>query len=90
MSIFLGSEERKSFHLDIPKDQSPAGKDRSFFMDAYAMGARWHMSRFGSTQAQLAAICAKTHWHVGLMLKLLTAACTLCPFELKPVFSKTG
>ena len=24
-------------------------------MDAYAMGARWHMDRFGSTQQQLAA-----------------------------------
>ncbi len=56
----------KSFKLDIPEDQSPAGKDRSIFMDAYAMGARWHMSRYGSTQEQLAAICAKNHWHGSL------------------------
>jgi acetyl-CoA acyltransferase len=35
-------------------------------MDAYAMGARWHMNRFGSTQRQLAVICAKNHWHGSL------------------------
>ena len=59
-------EVGKSFKLDIPQGQGPAGKDRSVFMDAYAMGARWHMSRFGSTQEQLAAICAKNHWHGSL------------------------
>ncbi|HCY86526.1 MAG TPA: thiolase [Desulfobacteraceae bacterium] len=56
----------KSFKLDIPEGQGPAGKDRSVFMDAYAMGARWHMSKYGSTQEQLAAICAKNHWHGSL------------------------
>ncbi|MDD9301884.1 MAG: thiolase family protein [Desulfobacter sp.] len=56
----------KSFTLDIPPDQTPPGKDRSVFMDAYAMGARWHMSKYGSTQEQLAAICAKNHWHGSL------------------------
>jgi acetyl-CoA acetyltransferase len=35
-------------------------------MDAYAMGARWHMSRFNSTQHQLAVICAKNHRHGSL------------------------
>ena len=35
-------------------------------MDAYAMGARWHMSRFNSTQQQLAVICAKNHFHGSL------------------------
>ena len=35
-------------------------------MDAYAMGAKWHMSRFGSTQRQLAAICSKNHFHGSL------------------------
>ena len=30
------------------------------------MGAKWHMSRFGTTQRQLAAICAKNHWHGSL------------------------
>ena len=35
-------------------------------MDAYAMGARWHMDRYGSTQQQLAEICAKNHFHGSL------------------------
>jgi acetyl-CoA acetyltransferase len=35
-------------------------------MDAYAMGARWHMDRFGSTRDQLAVICAKNHFHGSL------------------------
>jgi acetyl-CoA acetyltransferase len=56
----------QSFTLEIPADQSPPGDGRSIFMDAYAMGARWHMSRFGSTQHQLAVICAKNHWHGSL------------------------
>lgn len=56
----------KSFDLKIPEDLSPPGKDRSIFMDAYAMGARWHMSKYGSTQEQLAHICAKNHWHGSL------------------------
>jgi len=30
------------------------------------MGARWHMSRFNSTQQQLAVICAKNHFHGSL------------------------
>ncbi len=56
----------KSLNVEIPGDQTPPGDGRSIFMDAYAMGARWHMSRFGSTQRQLAAICAKNHWHGSL------------------------
>jgi len=50
----------------IPEDQTPPGDGRSIFMDAYAMGARWHMQTFGSTQEQLALICAKNHWHGSL------------------------
>lgn len=52
--------------VQIPEGQSPPGEGRSIFMDAYAMGCRWHMDRFGSTQRQLAAICAKNHWHGSL------------------------
>ncbi len=60
------AEVNKSLNVEIPGDQTPPGDGRSIFMDAYAMGARWHMSRFGSTQRQLAAICAKNHWHGSL------------------------
>ena len=56
----------KTFKVAIPPDQAPPGDGRSIFMDAYAMGAKWHMSRFGSTQQKLAAICTKNHWHGSL------------------------
>jgi len=60
------TELNKTFEIDIPEDQTPPGEGRSVFMDAYAMGAKWHMSKFGSTQKQLAAICAKNHFHGSL------------------------
>lgn len=59
-------EVNKSLDLEIPEGQTPPGEGRSIFMDAYAMGARWHMNRFGTTQRQLALICAKNHWHGSL------------------------
>ncbi|NIB44914.1 thiolase family protein [Pseudomaricurvus alkylphenolicus] len=36
-------------------------KDRSMFMDTYAMQAAWHMHRYGTTQHQLAIAAAKSH-----------------------------
>jgi acetyl-CoA acetyltransferase len=54
------------FQVDVPEGQTPPGEGRSIFMDAYAMGAKWHMKRFGSTQKQLATICAKNHFHGSL------------------------
>ncbi len=59
-------EVNKTFTVEIPEGQSPPGEGRSIFMDAYAMGARWHMSKFGTTQRQLAVVCAKNHWHGSL------------------------
>ncbi|MCB2186555.1 MAG: thiolase family protein [Deltaproteobacteria bacterium] len=53
-------------NLQIPADESAPGAGRSIFMDAYAMGARWHMDRFGTTQEQLALIAAKNHHHGSL------------------------
>ncbi len=64
--INMMMELNKTFSVEIPPDQAPPGDGRSIFMDAYAMGAKWHMDRFGSTQRQLAAICAKNHWHGSL------------------------
>lgn len=57
---------KKSFQLEMPEDQTPAGQGRSIFMDTYAMMAAWHMNRFGSTQRHMAKICAKNHWHGAL------------------------
>jgi acetyl-CoA acetyltransferase len=59
-------EVSKQFTVKIPESQSAPGEGRSVFMDAYAMGARWHMSKFGSTQRQLAVICSKNHLHGSL------------------------
>ncbi|WP_068400972.1 thiolase family protein [Kribbia dieselivorans] len=37
------------------------GPDRTMFMDTYAAQAAFHMTQFGTTQAQLAAVAAKNH-----------------------------
>ena len=61
--INMFMELNKKLDFKLPDGETPPGEGRSIFMDAYAMGARWHMKNFGSTQKQLAAICAKNHWH---------------------------
>ncbi|MFX1344432.1 MAG: thiolase family protein [Promethearchaeota archaeon] len=43
------------------EQESKKKKDHSIFMDFYAMGARAHMKRYGTTQRQIAAIAAKNH-----------------------------
>jgi acetyl-CoA acetyltransferase len=62
----LMEKATQMFTVDIPEGQTPPGEGRSIFMDAYAMGARWHMNKYGSTQRQLATICAKNHFHGSL------------------------
>jgi len=64
LNLFMELNRRVT--IEIPPDETPPGSDRSVFMDAYAMAARWHMSKYGSTQRQLAAICAKNHFHGSL------------------------
>jgi acetyl-CoA acetyltransferase len=64
--ISMIMEVGKSFKIDLPEEESAPGEGRSIFMDAYAMGARWHMDRFGSTQKQLAHIASKNHFHGSL------------------------
>lgn len=56
----------QSYSVALPKGEAAPGQGKSIFMDVYAMGARWHMDRFGSTQRQLAAICSKNHFHGSL------------------------
>jgi acetyl-CoA acetyltransferase len=43
-----------------------AGQSRSMFMDVYAMAARAHMERYGTTKRQLAAVAAKNSFHGSL------------------------
>lgn len=52
--------------LEIPDGETPPGTGRSIFMDAYAAMARWHMAKYGTTQRQLATVCAKNHYHASL------------------------
>ncbi len=43
------------------KESEGGEKNHSVFMDFYAMGARAHMKKHGTTQRQIAAIAAKAH-----------------------------
>jgi len=64
--IKMFEEVSKQIKVTVPEGQTPPGEGRSIFMDANAMGTRWHMGKYGSTQRQLAVICAKNHWHGSL------------------------
>jgi acetyl-CoA acetyltransferase len=39
------------------------GSDRTLWMDTYAMQAQLHMTRYGTTQRQIAIGAAKNHWY---------------------------
>ncbi|HOD72436.1 MAG TPA: thiolase family protein [Deltaproteobacteria bacterium] len=56
----------KKIDFKPPDGETPPGEGRSIFMDAYAMGARWHMKTYGSTKHQLSVICSKNHYHGSL------------------------
>lgn len=43
------------------EEPPPPPKSHSIFMDFYALGARRHMEKYGTTQRQLAVIAAKNH-----------------------------
>jgi acetyl-CoA acetyltransferase len=45
---------------------SGAGQNRSMFMDVYAMAARAHMERYGTTKEQFAAVASKNSYHGSL------------------------
>jgi acetyl-CoA acetyltransferase len=68
--IEMMKEEAKKKAEELKKEgklkNDEKQKDRSAFMDIYAMGARMHMERYGSTQRQLAVIAAKNHFHGSL------------------------
>ncbi|PKN76463.1 MAG: thiolase [Deltaproteobacteria bacterium HGW-Deltaproteobacteria-10] len=55
--------KEKSEVLGIPYEETDVGKDRSPFMDYYAVKAIKVMKKYGYTQEQLARVCAKTHHH---------------------------
>ncbi|MFX1280571.1 MAG: thiolase family protein [Promethearchaeota archaeon] len=53
--------KEKEKHSKEGGDKPQKKKDHSIFMDFYAMGARAHMKRYGTTQRQIAAIASKNH-----------------------------
>ena len=46
-----------------PPPGSESDKPYSRFMAIYAAFCRWHMKTYGTTQRQIAAVCAKNHQH---------------------------
>ncbi len=46
-----------------PPPESESDKPYSKFMAIYAAMCRWHMKTYGTTQRQMAAVCAKNHQH---------------------------
>lgn len=47
--------------IKMPEGHLAVGQGRTVFMDIYAVFARWHMARYGTTQRQLAVIASKNH-----------------------------
>jgi acetyl-CoA acetyltransferase len=46
--------------------QFETGKDRTMFMDTYALQARYHMKKYGTTQRQIAIGASKNHYFGSL------------------------
>lgn len=47
----------------VPPMGSESDRPYSRFMAVYAAMCRWHMKTYGTTQRQIAAVCAKNHQH---------------------------
>jgi len=63
----LNPEEWHDYYARAAKETGksfdPKSAGGTIFMDTYAMQAKWHMQRHGTTQAQIAAGASKNHWH---------------------------
>lgn len=59
-------ENRRQLEQSGEVKKGEGGGARSPFMDIYSMASRAHMSRYGTTQRQLAVIAAKNHYHGSL------------------------
>lgn len=62
----LEALRRSAKESGASKATEGAGEKRSMFMDLYALAARAHMRRFGTTAGQFAAIAAKNSRHGSL------------------------
>jgi acetyl-CoA acetyltransferase len=61
--LIIREEEKKMASLRPGQERT---RDRSIFMDFYAISARNHMARYGTTPEQLAEIAVKNHYHGSL------------------------
>jgi len=66
-------EASKAQEEEILKAREARGEEkkeksgqRTVFMDLYAMGARMHMEKYGTTQRHLAVISSKNHFHSSM------------------------
>lgn len=57
---------QRAKNAGMDNDMDGAGAKRSIFMDIYASMALEHMSKYGTTQAQFAAVSAKNAYHGSL------------------------
>lgn len=63
----LDTFDAASWHAEYARAAAESGAewdpsgDRSVAMDTYGIQASWHMHRYGTTQAQIAAAAAKSH-----------------------------
>jgi acetyl-CoA acetyltransferase len=71
--LALMIEGMKKQEQEVQKSQEAKGEGgkkksgpRSVFMDVYAIIARAHMEKYGTTQRQLAAISSKNHFHSSM------------------------
>lgn len=67
MEGFKKQEEKIKKETEAKEGNGKAKSgDRTIFMDFYAWAARRHMEKYGTTQAQLAAIASKNHFHSSM------------------------
>jgi acetyl-CoA acyltransferase len=68
LASFMESAKQAEAQIEQQREggekQKTAG--RSIFMDVYAMAARNHMKKYGTTQRQLAVISSKNHFHSSM------------------------
>jgi acetyl-CoA acetyltransferase len=60
------NEMIESLNKAAQSEGGGAGQSRSMFMDVYAMAARAHMQRYGTTKEQFAMVAAKNSFHGSL------------------------
>jgi acetyl-CoA acyltransferase len=63
MQQFLDAYSGKVSDIKPPPGVEIDPKMFSLFMEGYALQAKLHMKRFGTTWQQIAAVCAKNHHH---------------------------